>query len=245
MVFQVSLRLTTRTILQTTGTSTMCLLLGTFRTEERRSSFNNSTFSEQVTFGSLTVEPCDLLHLFFFVRGGDDPVVRVQTGSFVAMVREMASSVKRCFWTTVRWLYDRWTVIRSVSRSRNRTSFRLQESKRINSHFPSSLPMPVSRMSVCTSGRTRCTVRATDTDVTALPVLTEVEDAEFMAALTTTPADEEAVARNLTDLSGQDGSAGYEVENDWGTWVQKLKFYYIPKMDSRCISTIPTTLTFI
>lgn len=183
-------------------------------------------FPEQVTFGSLTVEPCDLLHLFFFVRGGDDPVGTSADWKFrrngegdgffsEEMFLDNSSVALR--------QVDSDTIGIEVKKSHFLQITGIQENQLALPEFTSDAGVTYVRMYEW-KNTVYC---ATDTDVTALPVLTEVEDAEFMAALTTTMSDEEAVARNLTDLSGQDGSAGYEVENDWGTWVQKLKFYYI------------------
>ena len=73
----------------------------------------------------------------------------------------------------------------------------------------------------------------TETSPSALPNLIEVTGAQFRAALTTLMPPSEAAARGLTDLALPGGSPwpgedGYIVENDWGTWIQRLTFYFIP-----------------
>ena len=84
--------------------------------------------------------------------------------------------------------------------------------------------------------------------MTALPSLTEATGATFKAAFATKVDPDEAAERGLTDLGvegGAGGEDGWKVVNDWGTWIQRLDFYYIPADGELHTSSFTSTRTAV
>ena len=210
-------------------------------------------FPKAVTLGPIAIAPCDMLHLFYFVRDGSARITTSADWKFrQEPTRASLGYVDRGFsqrdflgcppwipdahWTKQSGCWGGHVALRQVDAETIGVEVEKGHFLKLTQKTSAQVSLPTFTSAAGVEyyrmyewkAKVYCT---SDLNVGALPNLTEVTGAQFRAGFATTLDPDEAVARNLTDIGeigGAGGRDGWQISNDWGSWVQNMTFYHIP-----------------